>query len=190
MDGDKELSTGWSLWEHQRNLSNNYDQNSCCIGSFYTIQDFWRYYNNYPKPSEVFFDGNCKPVVKNPDREIASLSLFRINSEPKWEHDSNKDGGEVAVRKFKNVSQLDYYWLLLSMFCIGEQSKHCDKITGIRIVDSSIPNNRRKLHRIELWFSALDIKNEIDLEFRNLLKLEPFIQTYFKEHSTAVETTK
>ena len=96
-NSQNKLETGWSLWEHQRNMSNNYDKNSCCIGSFFSIEDFWRYYNNYPKPSEIFFDGKCKPLIKNPDREVASLSLFRAGIEPKWEDVKNRSGGETII---------------------------------------------------------------------------------------------
>ena len=73
---ENKLHTEWSIWEHQRNTGNNYDKNSCCIGSFSTIEEFWRYYNNYPQPSKIFFDGMCKPTLTNPDREVASISFF------------------------------------------------------------------------------------------------------------------
>jgi hypothetical protein len=184
---DKKLATSWSLWEHQRNTHNNYDKNSCCIGSFSTIGDFWRYYNNYPTPANIFYMGNTKPKLKNPEREIASLSLFRNDIEPKWEHDENKDGGEFAIRKFKNMGDIDKLWELLSVYCVGELFPNSDQITGIRVVDSSIPSNKRILHRIEIWFSSLEHKDSIEKSFRKLFNIEPFVQVYFKEHSTAVE---
>ena len=193
MDYDNEtkpLHTGWSLWEHQRNTSNNYDKNSCCIGSFFNVEDFWRYYNNYPKPSEIFFDGKCKPTLSNPDREVAAISLFRKDIEPKWEDVKNRNGGEIAVRKFKNVEELDKLWELLSVWCISEKIVNSKYITGIRAVDSSIPPNRRILHRVEVWFSDISLKPPLEKSFREILNIDPLNQTYYKEHSTAVESTK
>ena len=184
----KSLNTSWSLWEHQRNTHNNYDKNTCCIGSFSTIQDFWRYYNNYPCPTKVFYNGVNKPMVKNPDREIASLSLFRQGIDPKWEHVYNSNGGEFALRNFKNTEDIDKMWEILSVYCIGELFEHSDQITGIRVVDSSIPTSKRILHRIEIWFKSLEYKDHIEKFFRKLLNIEPFVQVHFKEHLTAVES--
>ena len=184
----KSLHTSWSLWEHQRNTHNNYDKNTCCIGSFSTIQDFWRYYNNYPCPTKIFYTGTNKPKVKNPDREIASLSLFRQGIEPKWEHLENSKGGEFALRNFNNIEDIDKMWEILSVYCIGELFEHSSQITGIRVVDSSIPTNKRVLHRIEIWFKSLQYKDQIEKNFRKLLNIEPFVQVHFKEHSTAVES--
>jgi hypothetical protein len=153
------------------------------------VEDFWRYYNNYPKPSTIFYMGTCKPRLCNPEREIGSLSLFRDGVEPKWEHPENKDGGEFALRKFRKLEEIDALWELLSVYCIGELFEHSHDVTGIRVVDSSIPSNKRILHRIEIWFRKLDNKDSIEKFFRKLLGIEPFVQVYFKEHSTAVEST-
>ncbi len=186
----KPLHTSWSLWEHQRNTNNNYDKNTCCIGSFSTIQDFWKYYNNYPPPTKIFYTNNyfAKPKIKNPEREIASLSLFRQGIEPKWEHSDNSNGGEFALRNFKTAEEIDKLWENLSIYCIGELFEHSNQITGIRIVDSSIPSNKKVLHRIEIWFKSLQYKDMIEKTFRKLLGVDPLVQIYFKEHSTAVET--
>lgn len=184
----KPLCSPWSLWEHQRNSYNNYDKNTCCIGTFSSVQDFWRYYNNYPQPTKIFYTGTTKPKLKNPDREIASLSLFRHGIEPKWEHDDNNKGGEFALRNFNNIEDIDKMWELLSVYCIGELFQDSDQITGIRVVDSSIPTSKRALHRIEIWFRSLEYKDSIEKFFRNLLHIEPFVQVHFKEHSTAVES--
>jgi translation initiation factor 4E len=181
------LGDTWVLWEHQKNNKLNYEQNTKELGSFNTIQDFWRYYNNYPYPSVIFSNGTSKPIVSNPDREIASISLFKKGVCPKWEDPKNSNGGEVAIRKFQNVKELDEMWELLSMLCIGEQFDLSDDITGIRVVDSSI--SKKALYRIELWFSDKANKDVIENSFKKLLKLGAFIQIYYKEHSTAVEST-
>ena len=156
--------------------------------SFSTIQDFWRYYNNYPCPTKIFYTGTNKPKIKNPDREIASLSLFRQGIDPKWEHVDNSNGGEFALRNFNNTEDIDKMWEILSVYCIGELFEHSDQITGIRVVDSSIPTSKRVLHRIEIWFKSLQYKDHIEKFFRKLLNIEPFVQVHFKEHSTAVES--
>jgi len=184
---DDPLENTWVLWEHQKNNNLNYEQNTCELGNFNCINDFWRYYNNYPYPSVIFSDGVEKPIITNPDREVASISLFKQGILPKWEDLKNKDGGEIAIRKFKSLEELDSLWETISMLCIGEQFEMSDIINGIRVVDSSIPN-RKTLYRIELWFSDKTHKDTIENSFRNILNLEPFVQIHHKDHSCAVES--
>jgi hypothetical protein len=181
------LRNTWVLWEHQKNNTMNYEQNKSKLGTFNTINDFWRYYNNYPYPSSIFSDGSNKPIIEDPDREVASISLFKLGTEPKWEDPNNTNGAEIAIRKFKNLEELDSLWETISMLCIGEQFEMSELITGIRIVDSSIPN-RKALYRIELWFSDKKYKDVIENSFKNKLNLGPLVQLHHKEHSTAVES--
>jgi len=181
------LNDTWVLWEHQKNNNMNYEQNTCELGTFNNLPDFWRYYNNYPYPSVIFSDGIEKPIISNPDREIASISLFKKGIEPKWEDPKNTNGAEIAIRKFRNIEELDTLWETISIMCIGEHFKLSEYITGIRVVDSSIPN-RKALYRIELWFSDKTKKDVIEESFKTLLNLGPFVQLHYKEHSSAVES--
>ena len=182
-----DLKNTWVLWEHQKNNNLNYEQNTCELGNFDNIDDFWKYYNHYPYPRVIFCDGTEKPVITNPDREIASISLFKQGILPKWEDPKNKDGAEIAIRKFKSLEELDNLWETISMLCIGEQFEMSDVINGIRVVDSSIPN-RKTLYRIELWFSDETYKDVIENSFKNILNLGPFVQLHYKEHLSAVES--
>mgnify|MGYP001571204781 CR=1 FL=1 len=184
---DVGLENTWVLWEHQKNSNMNYEQNTCELGTFDNIPDFWRYYNNYPYPSVIFYDGSEKPIIINPDRKVASISLFKKGVEPKWEDVQNTNGAEIAIRKFKSLEELDRLWETISMLCIGEQIESSRYITGIRVVDSSIPN-RKALYKIELWFSDKNKRNSIEDSFKSLLKLDLSDQLYYKEHSTAVES--
>ena len=146
---DNKLNDTWVLWEHRKNTKNNYNQNTCKLGSFNTIKGFWEYFGNYPYPSELFYNGKYKPKFLKPEREVSSVSLFRENIDPKWEDPMNTNGGEISIRKFKNLKELDEFWEKVSIYSIGEQFNHL--VTGVRIVDSSIPN-KKCLYRIELWF--------------------------------------
>ena len=94
------------------------------------------------------------------------------------------------MRKFDTLCSMDKLWKLLIMYCIGEQFEDSKYITGIRVVDSSIPCNRRMLHKIELWFSDLGVRESIEKKFRDILNIDACAQVYFKEHSNAVESKK
>lgn len=179
------LSYKWILWEHQ-NTNQNYEQNTREVGKFKTIEDFWKHYNNYPVPSKIFYNG-YKPKLANPTREISSLSLFKEGVFPKWEDPKNNSGADLAIRSFASLDQLDYIWETMSMLCIGDQYTVPDDITGIRIVDSSIPN-KKVLYRIEIWFSDKNNKELVEKDLKSKLSIDN-IELFYKEHSTAVEST-
>ena len=62
--------------------------------SFTTVEDFWRFWNNYPRPSEIMYDGPSHAPPLNPRRRD-SLTPSR-HSCPLW---SVK--GRAAVRKVR-----------------------------------------------------------------------------------------
>lgn len=178
------LQHKWILWEHQ-NTNLNYEQNTSKLGEFDTIESFWNHYNSYPVPSKIFYNGNTKPKLINPTREISSISLFKENIFPKWEDPKNTDGGDIAIRRFENMEELDSLWEEMSVLCIGEQFG--EYVNGIRIVDSSIPG-KKSLYRIEIWFSDKNQKTQLENNLRTKLNIQNK-ELYYKEHSTAVEST-
>lgn len=174
------LSSTWKIYDHEKSDNNNYDKSTRCICSFSDVITFWQFFNNIPLPSNLFYQSNTgKPYYKLNDnndkkREIASISIFRNNIEPKWEDPINKKGGEINLKKFykkhmSSVEYLDKLWETLILACIGENFQYSEEITGIRVVDSSLPN--RPLYRIELWFSNLEHSGEMEKNFRKILEL-------------------
>lgn len=182
------LNRNWILWEHRKS-NKDYSSNTNKIGSFNTIKDFWRHYNNYPYPSMLFYNGKFKPFIKNPNREVSSISLFEENTLPQWEDQRNKFGGEIAYRNFKELKDIDFMWERLSCAIVGEEFELSEFITGIRVVDSSI-KNKSSLYRIELWFSDNSKKINIENNFKTILKLNSNIELYYKNHCSAIDTSK
>lgn len=152
--GPHPLQSGWALWEHRaadaRNQARSqvYEQNMAKLTEFATIEDFWRAWNNVPKPSEIFFDG--KSFKKVGDRVIESLSLFKAGIRPEWEDKANRAGGEWFIRKSMPLPYLDEVWKKLVLGMIGETLDAGDEITGARVVDKSARG--KPMYRLELWF--------------------------------------
>lgn len=181
MDTCHELNTPWVLWEHYKRNNVKYENSMLKIGEFCTLERFWQYLNNYPQPGDLFSDGKSKPILENPEREISSISMFREGILPKWEDPKNINGGELAIRKFKSVKEMNNIWEILAILCVGEQFKLSQHITGIRVVDSTIP--KKTLYRIEVWFDNKDLQNQFDTEIKKLLKISPSFLLFFKKHS-------
>jgi hypothetical protein len=184
------LNDTWVIYDHAKSSNHDYDESTRKIGSFDTIEGFWSFFNNLPKPSNLFYQSDTgKPyyTFNNDKREIASISLFRDGVEPKWEDPRNRDGGEVMLRKFYRrgiapVEYLDTLWESLAMGCIGEQFRNSDTITGIRVVDSSITESDKPLYRIEMWFSDLAYEKTLEDDFKTILNLPENDRIHIKHH--------
>jgi len=114
--------------------------------SFSTVEDFWRYYNHLPKPSEIFYDGETKKRVGPDQKVVEEYSLFKRGIEPEWGDPMNATGGEFYCRQFIDADLLNMYWQNLVLGVIGEamedprEDGHDGRplnsyVNGARIVD-------------------------------------------------------
>lgn len=148
------LESEWSWWEHRAPVAGkSYEDNMHKLCDFGSIEDFWNLYNNIPKPSEIFYDGQCKKRFS--DRSIESMSVFKKGIKPEWEDVANRSGAEWFCRKSMEPGKLDEFWLHMVLGMIGETMDPGDEITGARVVDKS--NGKRVLYRLELWFRKKDM---------------------------------
>lgn len=164
------LQNEWVLWEHkasansgsggsnskQHQWKDNMDQ----LAHFSTVEDFWRYFNNLPTPSQVFFDGDCKKKVGPDQRTIEEFSLFKKGIEPEWGDPANVTGGEWYCRQALEPEVLDLYWENLVLAVVGETIEDAvngkadtDVINGIRVQDKS---RNYTLFKIEIWINTRD----------------------------------
>ena len=117
-----------------------------------TVEDFWRAWNNIPKPSEIFYDGRTRK--KFASRTVEAFSVFKKNIKPEWEDPANRSGAEWYCRRAFTMPQLDEFWLHIVLGMIGETLDAGDEICGARVVDKSV--NGRTMYRLELWFRKND----------------------------------
>lgn len=160
--GPHHLQNQWTVWEHvevkSKNASAAYNAGMKQLLSFTTVEDFWRWFNNYPKPSQIFFDGrNKKMLMREGEPEgkcINSLSVFKKGIRPEWEDPANRSGAEWCLRRVSDLATLDGYWENLMLGVIGETMDNDDEICGLRVVDKS--KNGRCDFRVELWLRRQD----------------------------------
>lgn len=168
--------TEWVLWEHKAAESKNPNQwkdNMLALCSYNTVEDFWRFWNHIPRPSEVFFDGEFRKKVDG--KTIEEYSLFKKGIEPEWGDPQNSTGGEWMCRQSLDGAVLDLYWQNLVLAVIGEtleegltlttaatepetdndnnSSLPKDAINGVRVVDKS---KGYPMFRLEIWLSTRD----------------------------------
>ena len=152
------LEHEWVIWEHRApdKNSKSYEDNMSQLCEIATVEDFWKAYNNIPKPSAIFFDGRTRKKFK--DRTVESFSLFKKNIKPEWEDVQNRTGAEWFCRKTFPGPQLDEFWQSLVLGMIGETIDPNDDICGARVVDKSGARGGNAVFRIELWLKTKDEK--------------------------------
>lgn len=132
--------------------------------AFQTVEDFWRYFNHIPTPSQVFFDGECRKKVGPEGKTVEEYSLFKKGIEPEWGDPKNVCGGEWFCRQYFEGEQLDLYWQNLVMGLVGEtiedavdeKRKNLENyINGARVVDKS---RGFPMYKLEIWISTKDAK--------------------------------
>lgn len=157
------LAVEWVLWEHKaagagNKNPNQWKENMQALCSFRTVEDFWQYFNHIPKPSQVFFDGECRKKVGPEGKTIEEYSLFKEGIEPEWGDPKNVIGGEFFCRAYFEADILDLYWQNLVFALVGETIEDAlggkqDCVNGVRVVDKS---RGYPMFKLELWVNTRD----------------------------------
>mmetsp|Transcript_38879 Transcript_38879/g.44378 ORF Transcript_38879/g.44378 Transcript_38879/m.44378 type:complete len:169 (+) Transcript_38879:427-933(+) len=126
---------------------------------FNSVESFWQYFNHLPKPSEVFFDGECRKKVGPEGKTVEEYSLFKKGIEPEWGDPENVKGGEWFCRQFFESDVLDLYWQNLVMALVGEtiddslDNTGNSYVNGVRVVDKG---KGYPMFKLEIWVSTRD----------------------------------
>eukprot|EP00536_Pseudo-nitzschia_multiseries_P009927 jgi/Psemu1/242564/estExt_Genewise1.C_2890037 len=169
------LQNEWVMWEHKANQGpkdpDKWKENMKQLCKISTVEDFWRYFQHVPKPSQVFFDGDCRKLVGSEQKTVEEYSFFKNGIEPEWGDPQNLTGGEWFCRQYLELDVLDLYWQNLVMSCVGETINDAvapedggdsieQYVNGARVVDKS---RHYPLYKLELWLNTRDpvIKEKI-----------------------------
>ena len=164
------VSSEWVLWEHVAGAKNPnaWKENMKQLCSFATLEDFWRYFNYIPKPSEVFYDGDSRKRVGPENKTVEEYSLFKRGIEPEWGDRANQSGGEWFCRQHFEGDMLNLYWQNLVLGVVGESIEDgadslSTHINGCRVVDKG---KAYPMFRIELWINTKNaaIKEKVRLK--------------------------
>jgi hypothetical protein len=183
------LNDSWNLYFHAKNNLKKYADNTTLIYNISSIKSLWEVYNNFPQPLELFSEYNTfQKKIKKTNEIPNAISIFRNNSYPQWEHNTNKNGYEWSMRKQKNIQDSNYIWLNLILTILGEAFENSELINGIRIVDCSIES--KIIYRYEVWISEKKYKEYFENLIKNILKTPNYIRLIYRDHCTLKETEK
>lgn len=172
---DLPLSHRWSVWEQIMPTSESkgiYADATQKVASFGTVQDFWRFWNHIPQPSELLEQKRL--VREHPDglRVIDALMIFQENIRPEWEDKMNANGGhfQFQLKPSCGGGQIDEYWNNLVMGMIGATIDPPNMITGVRLVDKLSGPRATNVIRIEVWFTENEDSQAIGTLRKNVEK--------------------
>ena len=143
---------------------NEYCKGLKILGSFSTLEDFWRHYS----------------FLKNPENFPLDVSLFlsRERQTPAWETYPN--GGCWILRVRKHNMIIDRIWEELCFACVGELFEHPN------VVCLALTTRSRE-DVISLWTSTTDCQFLIGQKLKELCNLDESTQVEYKTFRSAIK---
>lgn len=128
------------------------------VFGFQTVEDFWKYYNCIPAPSQVFANA-VRPRQKLGGRIIEGFGIFQDGVDPEWE--KTPGGGHWEISGITEGEVLDSLWESLCLALIGESAIKSLSMVGIRVVDKT--KARKPMYRVEIWLLSQEeaLKGEV-----------------------------
>mmetsp|Transcript_29047 Transcript_29047/g.40881 ORF Transcript_29047/g.40881 Transcript_29047/m.40881 type:complete len:213 (-) Transcript_29047:1253-1891(-) len=166
------LQSSWTIWfdkkpKNKAKLSTNYEENLVKVGTFQTVEQFYRYYVHLKKASELPKESN--------------VHIFREGSKPMWE--SFPKGG-CFIKKVRKTEDnlLQRMWEELIIATIGEAFEDPD-VVGI------VLSIRPKEDAISIW-NKDNHNHSLRVKIGEILKeiwnLEAHTSIEYKQHSTSM----
>ncbi|KAK1784125.1 hypothetical protein P4O66_021158, partial [Electrophorus voltai] len=123
--GEHPLQYNYTFWYSRRTpgrpaSTQSYEQNIKQIGSFASVEQFWRFYSHMIRPGDL--TGH------------SDFHLFKEGIKPMWEDEANKSGGKWIIRLRKGLASRCWENLILAMlgeqFMVGEEI--CGAVVSVR----------------------------------------------------------
>lgn len=175
--GEDPLETAWTFWYDKkttdRKESDQYMEGLKQLGSFNTVQGFYRHYSYLLRPSEFPRDHN--------------VLMFRKGYKPMWEE--FPEGGCWIIRIKRKVSQsyVNRMWENLLLACIGEAFEMPDVVGCVlstRLKDDVLSvwnlSNRDTPARFRI---GEKLKEILDLDMNALIQYKDHMQS-LQDYST------
>lgn len=173
------LEYEWTFWYDKRPATgkrmkgeqDSYESNLRPIGTFSTVEDFWRYYNHLVKPSKLEINSN--------------YHFFKDGIKPMWEDSANSKGGKWVLT-FKDKNLLDGCWENVVLGMIGETLDIDNEICG------AVISRRKAGDRIALWNKTKDNETAIlgiGRKLKALLGVDPNkVNSSYQSHEDSMKS--
>ncbi|XP_071422686.1 eukaryotic translation initiation factor 4E type 2 isoform X1 [Pithys albifrons albifrons] len=170
------LQYNYTFWYSRRTpgrptSSQSYEQNIKQIGTFASVEQFWRFYSHMVRPGDL--TGH------------SDFHLFKEGIKPMWEDDANKNGGKWIIRLRKGLASRCWENLILAM--LGEQFMVGEEICG------AVVSVRFQEDIISIWNkTASDQATTARIRdtLRRVLNLPPNTIMEYKTHTDSINSRR
>jgi len=157
-----QLDTQYAIWFNavrsagkklnKKNYEKVYKDGLQCVGSFGSVQDFWRYWNSIDLQKVSNFN---------------SLSVFKKPVKPMWEDPANEGGGQWVFRCVDRVKAASLFTKLALALIGGYFDCH-------EIVCGVVFTTKPKISSVGMWSKKVNphLVEPTSLEMRELLALD------------------
>uniref|UniRef100_A0A8C5GHT5 Eukaryotic translation initiation factor 4E type 2 n=1 Tax=Gouania willdenowi TaxID=441366 RepID=A0A8C5GHT5_GOUWI len=171
--GEHPLQFNYSFWYSRRTpgrpaSTQSYEQNIKQIGSFASVEQFWRFYSHMIRPGDL--TGH------------SDFHLFKEGIKPMWEDDANKMGGKWIIRLRKGLASRCWENLILAI--LGEQFMVGEEICG------AVVSVRFQEDIISIWNKTASDQGttaRIRDTLRRVLNLPPNTIMEYKTHTDSIK---
>ncbi|XP_014047519.1 eukaryotic translation initiation factor 4E type 2 isoform X1 [Salmo salar] len=171
--GEHPLQYNYSFWYSRRTpgrpaSTQSYESNIKQIGSFASVEQFWRFYSHMIRPGDL--TGH------------SDFHLFKEGIKPMWEDDANKLGGKWIIRLRKGLASRCWENLILAM--LGEQFMVGEEICG------AVVSVRFQEDIISIWNKTASDQATITRirdTLRRVLNLPPNTIMEYKTHTDSIK---
>nr|XP_034330221.1 eukaryotic translation initiation factor 4E type 2 isoform X2 [Crassostrea gigas] len=171
--GEHPLQFNYSLWFSRKSpgkhsTATSYDQNLKLVGTFASVEQFWKYYAHIVRPSDL--TGH------------SDYHLFKEGIRPMWEDSANNKGGKWIVRLKKGLASRCWENLILAM--LGEQFMVGEEICG------AVISIRYQEDILSLWnrtASDQQTTSRIRDTLKRVLNLPPNTIMEYKTHNDSIK---
>lgn len=175
--GEAPLETAWTFWYDKKTTdkkeSDQYIEGLRQVGSFNTIEGFYRHYQYLLRPSELPRDHN--------------VYLFRKHYKPMWEEFPEGGCWIIRIKRKSPQSYANHMWENLLLACIGEAFEMPDVVGAVlstRLKDDVLSiwnlSNRGTPARFRI---GEKLKEILDLNMTALIQYKDHMQS-LQDYST------
>ncbi|KAK3584699.1 hypothetical protein CHS0354_021372 [Potamilus streckersoni] len=164
--GEHPLQFNYAYWFSRKSpgkQSASYDQNLKLVGTFASVEQFWKLYSHMVRPSDL--TGH------------SDYHLFKEGIRPVWEDSANRTGGKWIIRLKKGLASRCWENLILAM--LGEQFMVGEEICG------AVISIRYQEDILSLWnrtANDLTTTSRIRDTLKRVLNLPPNTIMEYKTH--------
>lgn len=161
------LECKWSWYAHMDG-GGAYGSSVARLGSFDSVNDFWRYHHHVPAPGTVFCGERALQLPQMFGRGcVASgFAVFREGVYPAWEDPRNAKGCDLCARGSHTPDGLNEMWRDLLLALISEQLG--SNVVGVRLAHKRDRRTSVVWHKFEVWCDDLataQVLRELEIRF-------------------------